>query len=162
MSNNGQTIADRLAAARHVIDGSTVNKAVVKASTHEVQGPKRKHLDYLVTLTGAPNVNLPELANQLVERTRNSSWVVVFKALVTTHHLMCYGNERFLQSCASRLCLFSLQEFQDRSAPAGYDMAMYVRRYARYLNEKSSAYMKVAYDFTRTKRKDDSSQSFKS
>ena len=26
MSNNGQTIADRLAAARHVIDGSTVNK----------------------------------------------------------------------------------------------------------------------------------------
>ena len=59
--------------------GSTVNKAVVKASTHEVQGPKRKHLDYLVTLTGAPNVNLPELANQLVERTRNSSWVVVFK-----------------------------------------------------------------------------------
>lgn len=162
MSNNGQTIADRLAAARHVIDGSTVNKAVVKASTHEVQGPKRKHLDYLVTLTGAPNVNLPELANQLVERTRNSSWVVVFKALVTTHHLMCYGNERFLQSCASRLCLFSLQEFQDRSAPAGYDMAMYVRRYSRYLNEKSSAYMKVAYDFTRTKRKDDSSQSFKS
>lgn len=161
MSNNGQTIADRLAAARHVIDGSTVNKAVVKASTHEVQGPKRKHLDYLVTLTGAPNVNLPELANQLVERTRNSSWVVVFKALVTTHHLMCYGNERFLQSCASRLCLFSLQEFQDRSAPAGYDMAVYVRRYSRYLNEKSASYRKVAYDFTRAKRKDDSSQSFK-
>ena len=59
-------------------------KAVVKASTHEVQGPKRKHLDYLVTLTGAPNVNLPELANQLVERTRNSSWVVVFKVNIIT------------------------------------------------------------------------------
>ena len=42
MSNNGQTIADRLAAARHVIDGSTVNKAVVKATTHEIQGPKVK------------------------------------------------------------------------------------------------------------------------
>jgi len=52
---------------------------VVKSSTHEVGGPKRKHLDYLVTLTGAPNVNLPELANQIVERTRNTSWVVVFK-----------------------------------------------------------------------------------
>ena len=96
---------------------------------------------------------------------------------------MCYGNERFLQSCASRLCLFSLQEFQDRSAPAvrsicahrlheinkgrieikfkGYDMAVYVRRYSRYLNEKSASYRKVAYDFTRAKRKDDSSQSFK-
>ena len=40
MGSNGQTIADRLAAARHVIDGSTVNKAVVKATTHEIQGPK--------------------------------------------------------------------------------------------------------------------------
>ena len=37
-----------------------------------------------------------------------------FQALVTTHHLMCYGNERFLQSCASRLCLFSLQDFQNK------------------------------------------------
>lgn len=158
MSNNGQTIADRLAAARHVIDGSTVNKAVVKATTHEIQGPKRKHLDYLVTLTGAPNVNLPELANQLVERTRNSSWVVVFKALVTTHHLMCYGNERFLQSCASRLCLFSLQDFQNKPfEAAGFEMSAYIRRYSRYLNEKSASYRSVAYDFTRSKRKDESS-----
>ena len=78
-ASHGQSIADRLAAARHIIDGSTVNKAVVKATTHEMGGPKRKHLDYLVTLTGAPNVNLPELANQIVERTRNTSWVVVFK-----------------------------------------------------------------------------------
>ena len=43
----------------------------------------------------------------------------------------------------------------------GYDMAVYVRRYSRYLNEKSASYRKVAYDFTRAKRKDDSSQSFK-
>jgi len=158
MGSNGQTIADRLAAARHVIDGSTVNKAVVKATTHEIQGPKRKHLDYLVTLTGAPNVNLPELANHLVERTRNTSWVVVFKALVTTHHLMCYGNERFLQSCASRLCLFSLQDFQNKPfEAAGFEMSAYIRRYSRYLNEKSASYRSVAYDFTRSKRKDETS-----
>lgn len=160
-ASHGQSIADRLAAARHIIDGSTVNKAVVKATTHEMGGPKRKHLDYLVTLTGAPNVNLPELANQIVERTRNTSWVVVFKALVTCHHLMCYGNERFLQSCASRTLLFSLQDFNDRSGVQGYDMSTFVRRYGRYLNEKSASYRSVAYDFTRTKRKDDTTQSFK-
>jgi hypothetical protein len=27
------------------------------------------------------------------ERTQNPHWVVVFKGLITTHHLMCYGNE---------------------------------------------------------------------
>ena len=33
------------------------------------------------------------MANLLIERTQNTSWVVVFKALVTVHNLMNYGNE---------------------------------------------------------------------
>lgn len=39
------------------------------------------------------NVNIPELADTLFERTTNTSWVVVFKSLTTTHQLMVYGNE---------------------------------------------------------------------
>ena len=40
-------------------------------------------------------------------------------------------------------------------------MSTFVRRYGKYLNEKAASYRSVAYDFTRAKRKDDSSQSFK-
>ncbi|XP_035760070.1 phosphatidylinositol-binding clathrin assembly protein-like, partial [Neolamprologus brichardi] len=40
------------------------------------------------------NVNIPQLADTLFERTASTSWVVVFKSLTTTHHLMVYGNER--------------------------------------------------------------------
>lgn len=39
------------------------------------------------------NVSIPEVADLLIERTQNSSWVVSFKALLTIHHLMSYGNE---------------------------------------------------------------------
>ena len=39
------------------------------------------------------NVSIPELADILIERSQNSSWVVSFKALITIHHLMAYGNE---------------------------------------------------------------------
>jgi hypothetical protein len=39
------------------------------------------------------NVSIPELADLLIERSQNSSWVVSFKALITIHHLMSYGNE---------------------------------------------------------------------
>ena len=39
------------------------------------------------------NVSIPQLADLLIERTQNSSWVVSFKALITIHHLMCFGNE---------------------------------------------------------------------
>lgn len=98
------------------------------------------------------NVNIPQLADTLFERTANGSWVVVFKALITTHHLMMYGNERFIQYLASRNTLLNLNNFLDRGAMQGYDMSTFIRRYSRYLNEKALSYRLVAVDFTKMKR----------
>lgn len=152
MTSSGQSIGDRLAAAQHTIVGSDLNKSVLKASTTEIMGPKKKHLEYLQSLTCNPNINIVELADSIVERTKNTKWVVVFKALITTHHLTCFGHERFLQHLASRNTLFNLTAFNDKSGVQGYDMSAYIRKYARYLNEKAISYRMVAYDFTRVKR----------
>ncbi|XP_048884075.1 phosphatidylinositol-binding clathrin assembly protein isoform X3 [Brienomyrus brachyistius] len=149
---SGQSITDRIAAAQHSMTGSAISKAVCKATTHEVSGPKRKHLDYLIHCTSEMNVNIPQMADTLFERTANSSWVVVFKALITTHHLMMYGNERFIQYLASRNTLFNLNSFLDKGALQGYDMSTFIRRYSRYLNEKALSYRLVAVDFTKMKR----------
>ncbi|XP_058249962.1 phosphatidylinositol-binding clathrin assembly protein isoform X1 [Hemibagrus wyckioides] len=149
---SGQSITDRIAAAQHSMTGSSISKAVCKATTHEVSGPKKKHLDYLIHCTNEMNVNVPQLADTLFERTANSSWVVVFKALITTHHLMMYGNERFIQYLASRNTLFNLNNFLDKGALQGYDMSTFIRRYSRYLNEKALSYRLVAVDFTKMKR----------
>uniref|UniRef100_A0A3P9NXD6 Phosphatidylinositol-binding clathrin assembly protein n=1 Tax=Poecilia reticulata TaxID=8081 RepID=A0A3P9NXD6_POERE len=149
---SGQSITDRIAAAQHSMTGSAISKAVCKATTHEVSGPKKKHLDYLIHCTNEMNVNIPQLADTLFERTANSSWVVVFKALITTHHLMMYGNERFIQYLASRNTLFNLSNFLDKGALQGYDMSTFIRRYSRYLNEKAMSYRLVAVDFTKMKR----------
>ncbi|KAM4695920.1 phosphatidylinositol-binding clathrin assembly protein-like isoform 2-T2 [Rhinophrynus dorsalis] len=149
---SGQSITDRITAAQHSVTGSAVAKAVCKATTHEMMGPKKKHLDYLLQCTNEMNVNIPQLADTLFERTANGSWVVVFKALITTHHLMMYGNERFIQYLASRNTLFNLNNFLDRGAMQGYDMSTFIRRYSRYLNEKALSYRLVAVDFTKMKR----------
>ncbi|XP_069046108.1 phosphatidylinositol binding clathrin assembly protein a isoform X7 [Lepisosteus oculatus] len=149
---SGQSITDRITAAQHSVTGSAVSKTVCKATTHEIMGPKKKHLDYLIQCTNEMNVNIPQLADTLFERTTNSSWVVVFKALITTHHLMVYGNERFIQYLASRNTLFNLSNFLDKSGLQGYDMSTFIRRYSRYLNEKAVSYRQVAFDFTKVKR----------
>lgn len=47
----------------------------------------------LIHCTNELNVSIPHLADTLLERTASNSWIVVFKALITTHHLMMYGNE---------------------------------------------------------------------
>lgn len=118
------SVVDKLDAARHSITGSNVAKVVCKASSREVMGPKRKHLDCkfahwkknirfseilsgelndplvvllcsadLTSCTQNDNVSIPNLADLVFERCTNSSWVVVFKAECTFHHLMSYGNE---------------------------------------------------------------------
>uniref|UniRef100_A0A671S361 Phosphatidylinositol-binding clathrin assembly protein n=1 Tax=Sinocyclocheilus anshuiensis TaxID=1608454 RepID=A0A671S361_9TELE len=145
-------ITDRITAAQHSVTGSAVSKTVCKATTHEVMGPKKKHLDYLIHCTNEMNVNIPQLADTLFERTTNTSWVVVFKSLITTHHIMVYGNERFVQYLASRNTLFNLSNFLDKSGLQGYDMSTFIRRYSRYLNEKAVSYRQVAFDFTKVKR----------
>ncbi|XP_073980825.1 phosphatidylinositol-binding clathrin assembly protein lap isoform X10 [Rhodnius prolixus] len=152
----GQTMTDRLLAARHSIAGQGLAKSVCKATTEELIGPKKKHLDYLIHCTNEPNVSIPQLANLLIERTQNTNWVVVFKALITVHHLMCYGNERFTQFLASSNSTFQLSNFLDKSgvqgARVGYDMSPFIRRYAKYLNEKAMSYRTVALDFCKVKR----------
>lgn len=111
MQPGGQSLVDRLLAAKNTIAGQALAKVVCKATTEEIMGPKRKHLDckvsfnyifsiislcfslVLLQATNEMNVSIPQLADLLIERTQNSSWVVSFKSLITIHHLMCFGNE---------------------------------------------------------------------
>ena len=95
----------------------------------------------LVHCTNEPNVSIPHLANLLVERSQNANWVVVYKALITTHHLLAYGNEvrilfysfdllnlnpiiiftlqRFIQYLASSNSSFNLSNFLDKGGVQG-------------------------------------------
>ncbi|XP_062278588.1 clathrin coat assembly protein AP180 isoform X2 [Scomber scombrus] len=149
---SGQTLTDRIAAAQYTLTGSEVCRAVCKSTTHEQTAPKKKHLEYLIQATQDTNVNVPQMADTLMERAGNASWVVVYKALITTHHLMVHGNERFLQFLASRNTLFNLSNFLDKTGSHGYDMSTFIRRYSRYLNEKAFAYRQMSFDFGRVKK----------
>lgn len=44
-TTGGQTITDRLTAAKHSLAGSQLGKTICKATTEELMAPKRKHLD---------------------------------------------------------------------------------------------------------------------
>ncbi|XP_028326073.1 clathrin coat assembly protein AP180 isoform X3 [Gouania willdenowi] len=149
---SGQTLTDRIAAAQYSLTGSEVSRAVCKATTHEQTAPKKKHLEYLIQATQETSVNVQQMADTLLERVGNASWVVVFKALITTHHLMVHGNERFIQFLASRNTLFNLSNFLDKTGSHGYDMSTFIRRYSRYLNEKAFAYRQMAFDYGRVKK----------
>ncbi|CAJ0585249.1 unnamed protein product, partial [Mesorhabditis spiculigera] len=151
-TTGGQTISDRLTAAKHSLAGSQLGKTICKATTEELMAPKKKHLDYLLHCTNEPNVSIPSMANLLIERTQAQNWTVVYKALITIHNIMCYGNERFSQYLASCNTTFNLGSFTDRTPFQGQDMTHHVRRYGNYIGEKIATYRSCAFDFCKVKR----------
>lgn len=47
----------------------------------------------LIKCSSEPNVSIPQLADLVIERTMHPNWVVVFKALISLHGMMNFGNE---------------------------------------------------------------------
>ena len=47
----------------------------------------------LLQCTHEANVSVPQLADLIIQRGQSTNWVVVFKALITAHNIMNYGNE---------------------------------------------------------------------
>lgn len=157
MSTKGQTINDRLNAAKYTLAGQALARCIFKATTEELMRPKKKHLDYLAACTYQPNVSMDTLTTMLIERTNHSNWAVVYKSLITVHHLMSYGSEKFTQYLASSNCSFQLNNFLDRIVAKGYVMSTFIRRYSNYINQKALSYRKLALDLCRAKRKSETS-----
>ena len=157
MSTKGQTINDRLNAAKYTLAGQALARCICKATTEELMRPKKKHLDYLAACTYQPNVSMQQLTTLLIERTNHSNWAVVYKALITVHHLMSYGSEKFTQYLASSNYSFQLNNFLDRIVAKGYAMSTFIRRYSDYINRKALSYRTLALDLCRTKAKPESS-----
>ncbi|CAH8864021.1 unnamed protein product [Trichobilharzia szidati] len=151
-SGTGQSLMDRVTQAKYSLAGSGLGKVVAKATTEEIGAPKKKHIDYLVNCSNEPNVSIPLLAGLLVERTQEKSWVIVFKALITTHNLMNFGNEKFSHYLASNNCPVNLPSFNDKTSSQSYEMSMFIRKYSKYLSEKIASYRAMAFDFCKVKR----------
>ncbi|CAI7999864.1 Phosphatidylinositol-binding clathrin assembly protein [Geodia barretti] len=151
MSGN---VADKATAFRNEVIGSTTRKIVCKASNHDLAGPKKKHVDYLINLTNDPHCSMATLADYIFERLKNTSWVVVFKNLVLAHNLITLGNEKFLQCIATRASSFELDSFTDRTDGIATEMSVFVRRYAKYLGYMCTSYKTLAMDLCRLPKGD--------
>ena len=141
------SVVDRLQAAKFTITGNDVSKTVGKATTHEMGAPKRKHLDYLIHATHEPNVSLPECADMLLTRIQDPSWVVSLKAMMSLHHLMNEGNEKFMRYMASKGNSFEF--VSEKIGPLANDMTPFVNKYGHFLSEKCHSYRQATTDFIR-------------
>ncbi|ESO09546.1 hypothetical protein HELRODRAFT_73843 [Helobdella robusta] len=147
-----QIIFDKIVTVKHTITGQDYARSILKATTDEIAAPKKKHLDYLVRCTDDPTMPITEMCRLLLDRAHNQNWPITFKALITIHELMNYGNERFFQYLASDNSSMNLDNFSDRTDGLALHMSKFVRAYGKYVSSKAISFRIVGYDFCKVKR----------
>lgn len=74
------TVLDKATALKHSVAGSTINKIVCKASSHDLAGPKKKHIDCKWYV----------LKRELTNYKKFSYLKLAFCFCIYFVHIMCY------------------------------------------------------------------------
>ncbi|XP_003740399.2 phosphatidylinositol-binding clathrin assembly protein LAP-like [Galendromus occidentalis] len=121
-------------------------ETIVKMTGRKCVIPKAKNLAFLVSCTKSFNVPLFRIANALKTRTGHSDCVVVLKALVFVHHLMCFGSEDFARYLGLSGCTFTRNP--KMRLPEQCTMGVFIDNYMEYLNGRLRSKRDLSLDFS--------------
>jgi len=85
---------------------STLEKAVINATVHDLKPPKEKHVRTLILYTTEKQHKITTMINLLAIRLESSSWMVVMKTLNTFHRLLRDGHNTFLDELKHQSKIF--------------------------------------------------------
>ncbi|KNE69588.1 hypothetical protein AMAG_14144 [Allomyces macrogynus ATCC 38327] len=123
--------------------------AVVKATKRNSKAPKWNHVSVVLSATWRRDISIADIGRLLEMRLHDSSWSVVFKALIVTHILMDQGSgERLIAFLATQPSMLNLAGFRDASGTR-IEQAKNIQRYAAYLEEKVHIYRETKKDYCR-------------
>jgi len=126
---------------------SDVEKAVIKATRHNVKPPKEKHVRRLIVETSSPGSKIGELIAMISKRLELPDWIVVMKTLEVIHRLMREGNSHFISELRYKAGMLNLRKFADVTSPEASHQSMFVRKYSQYLEEKVLVYKILGIQF---------------
>ncbi|KAJ2956237.1 hypothetical protein NQZ79_g7901 [Umbelopsis isabellina] len=123
--------------------------AVRKATRLDHQAPKQKHLQHLISVTHSSNVNLKDLFEMLQRRIRENSWIICFKALITTHTLMREGSgDKVIAFVEEHPTILDVSKLREKGNAGEH--VRNIRQYSAYLEEKVLAYRDLHVDYVKT------------
>lgn len=126
-----------------------IQTAVYKATSGTALPPKEKHIRTLVITTHQGGSE--DVIKALGKRLDKSHWASVLKALMIFHRIFKDGAPSFIESLKGRAQqLFALRRFST-VAPANHIYTVFVKKYAKYLEEKVSVVRNLGFEFEKNK-----------
>ncbi|PGH28088.1 hypothetical protein AJ80_00345 [Polytolypa hystricis UAMH7299] len=124
--------------------GSSFEKSVKGATKPKNAAPKSKYIEHLLTATYS-DAGVAEIFRTLQNRLRDSTWTIVFKALIVVHMMIREGSSGaalgYLAQNSRTVAVTSISDVQVQGAN--------IWRYAEYLIARSQAYAETKTDYVR-------------
>ncbi|KAJ9060705.1 hypothetical protein DSO57_1028084 [Entomophthora muscae] len=129
-----------------------MNAAVSKATKHDGNYPKQKHVIALCSFSWESKVTVKNMLDMLADRLHDSNWDVVFKALIVVHCVMrdgCPAN--VFGYLAHNPGMLHVVSFRPKPGSAGMLQAKNIKAYAGYLENKVQVYQVKGVDFAESR-----------
>ncbi|KAH1494461.1 hypothetical protein LV164_002106 [Aspergillus fumigatus] len=121
-------------------------KSVKGATKVKLAAPKSKYIEHILVATHTGEAGVAEIFRTLQLRLRDSTWTIVFKALIVVHLMIREGQlDATLQYMAenpTKLAISGYSEVQSQ----GHN----IRRYADYLMARAKAFEATKTDYVRS------------
>lgn len=129
-----------------------MNTAVNKATKHDGNFPKQKHVTTLCSYSWESKVSVKNMIDLLGNRLNDSNWDVVFKTLIVLHCIIRDGCSEnvlgYLSQCPEVL---NVSSFRPKAGSSGMHQIKNIRTYASYLEHKVQIYQRKRVDFAESK-----------
>jgi hypothetical protein len=154
-SDTARYIADKVTFANPLVFFDDLKKACVKACSLDVTPPKEKHVEFIIQslVRTADAQKAIECVTEVLETSKDA--VRVLKALTVLHRICRDAAEdcevlRLMQPHVNRL---HLSKFTDDKNSECLDMAILVRTYSLYLEEKVMVYRSTRMEAEKNTKK---------
>ncbi|PGH11845.1 hypothetical protein AJ79_04642 [Helicocarpus griseus UAMH5409] len=124
--------------------GASFEKSVKGATKAKNAAPKSKYIEHILTATYS-EAGVAEIFRTLQFRVRDSTWTIVYKALIVVHMMIREGSAgaalKYLAQNPRKLTVTSISEVQAQGAN--------IWRYSEYLTARANAFADTKTDFVR-------------
>ncbi|OAX79873.1 hypothetical protein ACJ72_05805 [Emergomyces africanus] len=124
--------------------GASFEKSVKGATKTKNAAPKSKYIEHILTATYS-EAGVAEIFRTLQYRIRDSTWTIVYKALIVVHMMIREGSSgaalKYLAQNPRILTVTSISEVQAQGVN--------IWRYSEYLISRASAFAETKTDFVR-------------
>ncbi|KAL2216654.1 ENTH domain protein [Thermoascus aurantiacus ATCC 26904] len=128
------------------MSSGSFEKSVKGATKIKLAAPKSKYIEHILIATHGGEAGVAEIFRTLQHRLRDSTWTIVFKALIVVHLMIREGQLdatlSYLAEYPKKLAISSFSDVQTQGQN--------IRRYSEYLTARAKAYAETKTDYVRS------------